>query len=88
MDNDRVPLAGAPLGGLRREIVSDLIDQFTLTLDRLQSTVLQPKVELVWSAGTLSASSWANELHPKPAGFSKIVNDCWSGPARHALGLS
>jgi hypothetical protein len=87
MDNDRVPIVGAPGGGLRREIVRDLIDQFTLSLDRIESTVTQPRVELVWSAGTLADTDWANELHPKPAGFNKLVNDCWSGPARRALGL-
>jgi len=88
MDNDRVPTAGAPLDGLRRDIVRDLIDQFTLSLDRLESAVAQPHVDLVWSAGTLSDTDWANELHPKPAGFVKLVNDCWSGPARAALGLT
>ncbi|HKE41975.1 MAG TPA: SGNH/GDSL hydrolase family protein [Casimicrobiaceae bacterium] len=87
MDNARVPTAGAPKDGLRREIVRDLIDRFTLCLDDVQSMSPQP-VELVWSAGTLADSDWANELHPKPSGFAKIVNDCWSGPARHALGLS
>jgi hypothetical protein len=88
MDNDRVPDAGAPGGGLRRDIVRDLIDQFTLTLDTLASTVALPRVDLVWSAGTLADADWANELHPKPAGFEKIVNDCWAGPARAALGLT
>jgi hypothetical protein len=86
MDNARVPTAGAPRDGLRREIVSDLIDRFTLRLDSLESSSSQP-VELVWSAGTLADTEWANELHPKPSGFAKIANDCWSGPARHALGL-
>jgi hypothetical protein len=87
MDNDRVPTPGAPLAGLRREIVSDLIDRFTLALDALTSGAAPQNVELVWSAGTLSASDWANELHPKPRGFEKLVADCWSGPARAALGL-
>ena len=87
MDNARVPTAGAPKDGLRREIVRDLIDRFTLRLDELESTIAQPRVELIWSAGTLSDTDWANELHPKPGGFNKLVNDCWSGPARHALGL-
>jgi hypothetical protein len=90
MDNCRVPTGGAPLGGLRREIVRDLIDQFTLCLDDLKAAASgpnQPTVELVWSAGTLGDSAWANELHPKPGGFNKLVNDCWSGPARQALGL-
>jgi len=91
MDNCRVPLPGAPLGGLRRELVRDLIDGFTLALDGVVSSTTgpgQPAVELVWSAGTLSDSQWANELHPKPSGFNRIVADCWSGPARRALGLT
>jgi hypothetical protein len=88
MDNDRVPIAGAPLGGMRREIVRDLIDNFTLCLDDVRSTVVQPKVELVWSAGTLADADWANELHPKPRAFQKLIEQCWSGPARQALGLS
>ncbi len=91
MDNVRVPLAGAPLAGLRREIVGDLIDQITLRLLELEATLngpSQPAVELVWSAGTLNDSAWANELHPKPGGFSRLVNEAWSGPARRALGLS
>jgi hypothetical protein len=86
MDNARVPTAGAPRDGLRREIVRDLIDRFTLCLDDVESTSPQP-VELVWSAGMLADTEWANELHPTPSGFTKLVNDCWSGPARHALGL-
>ena len=88
MDNARVPTPGAPIDGLRRDIVRDLIDQFTLILDVLESNVAPPRVELVWSAGTLSDTEWANELHPKPTGFNKLVNECWSGPARAALGLS
>jgi hypothetical protein len=88
MDNDRVPTPGAPLGGLRREIVRDLIDRFTLVLDAVESSPVPPRVELVWSAGTLSDGDWANELHPKPRGFAKLVSECWSGPARAALGLS
>jgi hypothetical protein len=90
MDNCRVPAAGAPLDGLRREIVGDLIDRFTLCLDDLVATVNdehEPAVGLVWSAGTLPDTAWANELHPRPRGFNRIVRDCWSGPARQALGL-
>jgi len=90
MDNCRVPLPGAPLAGIRRDIVRGLIDQFTLCLDNLVTSAApgQPAVELVWSAGTLADSAWANELHPKPAGFGRLVNECWSGPARRALGLA
>ena len=90
MDNCRVPTAGAPRDGLRRDVVRDLIDRFTLCLDDLVATVNgehEPAVELVWSAGTLRDAAWANELHPRPSGFNQIVDDCWSGPARRALGL-
>jgi hypothetical protein len=91
MDNCRVPSAGAPVDGIRRELVRDLIDRFTLALDDVVSgatTTGQPVVELVWSAGTLTDSQWANELHPKPSGFNRLVADCWSGPSRRALGLA
>jgi hypothetical protein len=90
MDNCRVPIAGAPADGVRRDIVRGLIDHFTLCLDGLATAAgpAVPAVDLVWSAGTLPDSAWANELHPRPGGFAKLVNDCWSGPARHALGLS
>jgi hypothetical protein len=91
MDNCRVPSAGAPLDGIRRDLVRDLIDRFTLALDDVVSNATgrgEPAVELVWSAGTLADSQWANELHPKPSGFNRLVADCWSGAARHALGLA
>ena len=90
MDNCRVPVAGAPSGGLRRDIVRSLIDHFTVSLDDLASSFAgphQPSVKLVWSAGTLADTAWANELHPRSSGFNKLVNDCWGGPARMALGL-
>jgi hypothetical protein len=90
MDNDRVPTAGAPLGGLRREIVRDLIDQLTIRLSDMETAwngLGGPKLDLVWSAGTLDDAAWANELHPKPSGFNRLVSECWSGPARRALGL-
>jgi hypothetical protein len=91
MDNDRVPEAGAPQEGLRRDIVRDLIDQLTLRLSDLETRLNGPglsRVDLVWSAGTLADAEWANELHPKSAAFERIVAECWSGPARSALGLT
>ncbi len=91
MDNCRLPVAGAPSGGVRRDVVRGLIDHFTLCLDGLEAANPgpgQPVVELVWSAGTLADSAWANELHPRSSGFTRLVNECWSGPARRALGLS
>jgi hypothetical protein len=90
MDNCRVPTQGAPRDGIRRDLVRDLIDRFTLSLDDVVSSsgaVGQPVLELVWSAGTLSDAQWANELHPKPSGFNRLVAECWSGAARRALGL-
>jgi hypothetical protein len=91
MDNCRIPTQGAPLAGVRRELVRDLIDRFTLCLDDVVAASRgpgRPSIELVWSAGTLANSQWANELHPRPGGFARVVNDCWSGPARRALGLA
>lgn len=90
MDNCHVPITGAPRNGLRRAIVRDLIDRFTLCLDDVASTLggpPAPAVDLVWSAGTLRDADWANELHPRPRGFNRIVDECWRGPARRALGL-
>ena len=90
MDNDRVPTAGAPRDGLRREIVRALIDLLTVHLSDLESSLNgpgRPAIELVWSAGTLDDTEWANELHPKSAAFARLVAECWSGPARDTLGL-
>lgn len=90
MDHCRVPAQATPQQGLRRDLVRDLIDRYTLCLDALldeaQASDLAHPV-LVWSAGTLRDDEWANELHPKPGGFNRLVRDAWSGPARKALGL-
>jgi hypothetical protein len=90
MDNGQVPTARAPLGGIRRDIVRALIDEFTIELSALETTYpggTKAKADLIWSAGTLTDTEWANELHPKSPAFSRLVRDCWSGPARKALGL-
>ena len=90
MDNDRVPAAAAPAGGVRRDIVRALIDELTLRLSDLESASNgpgRPLLDLVWSAGTLADAEWSNELHPKSSGFERLVAECWSGPARRALGL-
>ena len=42
--------------------------------------------EDIQGKGTLTATEWANELHPKPRGFNKIVRSCWA-PAFAAAGL-
>lgn len=89
MDNAQVPAAGAPLGGLRREVVRELIDRFTLAADALgrPGDASHAAVELVWSAGALAENQWANELHPTSVGFRRLARQCWAGPARRALGL-
>ena len=91
MDNCSGSARRGAADGVRRDIVRGLIDHFTLCLDGLVTAPAAPgapAVDLVWSAGTLADSAWANELHPRSSGFGKLVDDCWSGPARHALGLS
>jgi hypothetical protein len=42
--------------------------------------------EDIQGKGTLTHTEWANELHPKPRGFNKIVKMCWV-PAFAAAGL-
>ncbi len=42
--------------------------------------------EDIQGKGTLTNTEWANELHPKPRGFNKIVRSCWA-PAFAAAGL-
>jgi hypothetical protein len=42
--------------------------------------------EGIQGKGTLTSTEWANELHPKPRGFNKIVRTCWA-PAFAAAGL-
>ncbi|HZQ62161.1 MAG TPA: GDSL-type esterase/lipase family protein [Casimicrobiaceae bacterium] len=91
MDNCRVPAEGTPRQGLRRDLVRDLIDRYTLCVDALADEVQRDaelaRPHLVWSAGTLRDDEWANELHPTPGGFRRLVRDAWSGPARAALNL-
>lgn len=42
--------------------------------------------EDIQGKGTMTSSEWADELHPKPRGFNKIVRSCWA-PAFAAAGL-
>jgi hypothetical protein len=42
--------------------------------------------EDIQGKGTLVSTEWANELHPKPRGFNKIVPSCWAS-AFAAAGL-
>jgi len=71
--------------GLRAPCVRYLIDQFSLQLTDLE-TLYAGRVVFVDSRGTLAAGDWANELHPKAAGFNKIARQRWR-PALEDAGL-
>ncbi|MCM8595959.1 SGNH/GDSL hydrolase family protein [Accumulibacter sp.] len=67
--------AGVP-AGLQHECIRHLIDRLTVTLQDL--TRIDPqRIFLVDSRNTLAEADWANELHPKPAGFQKIALRKW-----------
>lgn len=73
-------------GGLRVACVRYLIDQFSTRLAGLAASYAG-RVVFVDSRGTLAASDWANELHPKAAGFTKIARQVWQ-PALAGAGLA
>lgn len=67
--------AGVP-EPLQSDCVRYLIDAFHAMLTDIAST--DPShLLIVDSRGTLAESDWANELHPKGAGFRKIVRERW-----------
>lgn len=70
---------------LRTACVRFLIDQFSLRLAELEARY-GGRVVFVDSRGTLAADDWANELHPKAAGFGKIARRRWK-PALESAGL-
>jgi hypothetical protein len=70
---------------LRAACVRYLIDQFSTRLAELEA-LYAGRVVFVDSRGTLNAGDWANELHPKAAGFSKIARTKWK-PALAAAGI-
>lgn len=76
--------AGVPTG-LRAACVRYLIDQFSLRLAELE-TLYAGRVVFVDSRGALGADDWANELHPKAAGFNTIARQKWR-PALAAAGI-
>jgi hypothetical protein len=71
MDAVGVPAAVQPLA------VDYLINVFSDALAKVQADY-PDHVLLVDSRGTLSPGDWANELHPTPAGFEKLVDRAWS----------
>ncbi|HTQ77609.1 MAG TPA: hypothetical protein VMI15_06265 [Burkholderiales bacterium] len=71
MDAVHVPAAVQPLA------VDYLINLFSDALAAVQKDY-PDHVLLVDSRGTLAATDWANELHPTPSGFTKIVDTAWA----------
>ncbi|SRR5690349_17270660 len=71
--------------GLRAPCVRYLIDEFSQRLAELE-TLYAGRVVFVDSRGTLAEGDWANELHPKAAGFNKIAREKWR-PRMAAAGL-
>jgi len=72
--------------GLRAGCVRYLIDRFS---ERLADLELRygGRVIFVDSRGTLRPDDWANELHPKAHGFTRIARTCWQ-PALASAGLA
>ncbi len=71
---------------LHAACVRVLIDAFS---DRLRSLEVRyaGRVVFVDSRGTLGPTDWANELHPKGAGFDRIAEQRWR-PALATAGLA
>jgi hypothetical protein len=78
-------LAQVP-GALRRPLIRELIDRLEVLLEGLDDPANQ--VHVVRSAGTLSESEWANELHPSPTGFDRLVRECWMPVVAPLLGVA
>ena len=71
---------------LQRGCMVYLIDQFTKRLRNLVAKY-PDRVFLVNSCGALAEGDWANELHPKPAGFRTIARERWL-PVLEKTGLA
>lgn len=70
LDEAKVPI------NLQRDCIKLVIDALSNELQDL--TQIDPsRVFLVDSRGTLDEGDWANELHPKSAGFKKIAKSAW-----------
>jgi len=70
MDAVGVPIPVQPLA------VDYLINLFSDALAQVQKDY-PDHVLIVDSRGTLTEADWANELHPTPAGFNKLVETAW-----------
>lgn len=72
MDQRKVPAF------LQKDVVARLIQDFETVLVALANPLQNQDVHFIRTAGTLSAEDWANELHPTPAGFNKLVKQCFA----------
>jgi hypothetical protein len=79
MDLAQVPSA------LRRPLIRELIDRLETTLRGLDDPAAQ--VHFVDSSGTLTEDEWANELHPTPEGFDRLVAETWVPVVAPLLGV-
>jgi hypothetical protein len=80
MDLAQVPSA------LRRPLIRELIDRLEIMLKGLDDPAAQ--VRCVDSSGTLTEQEWANELHPTPEGFDRIVRERWIPVVAPLLGVA
>ena len=78
MDHVGVPAA------LQHDAVNHLIDTFSNALAQVQGEFPDHTL-LVDSTGVLASDDWANELHPTPAGFNKLVEQAWKQLLLHNL---
>ncbi|MDQ2735177.1 MAG: hypothetical protein M3Y55_09365 [Pseudomonadota bacterium] len=57
---------------LQSDVVRRLMDDFVTVLKALARPAQNLDVHLVETAGTLQPGDWANEMHPTPAGFTRL----------------
>ncbi|MCS6786425.1 MAG: hypothetical protein NZ524_05265 [Thiobacillaceae bacterium] len=80
LDDAKVP------NELQHECIKHLIDRITVELKNI-TEIDDKRIFLIDSTKTLTASDWANELHPKPSGFKKIALQRWR-PVLENIGLA
>ncbi len=61
---------------LHQACINALMDRVSAELEALTG-IDKSRIVLVDSRNTLGEKDWANELHPKPAGFRKIARQKW-----------
>jgi hypothetical protein len=71
---------------LQQQCLKYLLDSFHERLNKI-TALDKAHLIIIDSRGTLKASDWANELHPKGSGFRKIASERWK-PALEAVNLA